>query len=247
VTTTPLQAPAAWPELRLWLLDLRAEPEADAWSACDPEERDRATRFKFELHARRYRAAHAAMRQTLASHLGVAPAQWRWSPGHHGKPHPVFRGWGAFNLSHTEDWGLLAWHPRLPVGADIEWRKPLPDLDLISRRQYTEDEQAWLAAACGEPERAHRFYRLWAAKEAVLKALGSGLLVAAQRFAVPLAAEADAPAGLPVAVDVALGLADGRAPGSRCRLDLLEVALPPGLNACAAVALVSAQDTDVCW
>ena len=53
---------AALPGACVWLLDLRREPDVDAWRACQASEHARAARFKFELHARRYRAAHAGMR-----------------------------------------------------------------------------------------------------------------------------------------------------------------------------------------
>jgi len=122
---------------KVWLLDLRHEPPAPAWAACQADEHARAARFKFDLHARRYRAAHAAMRGLMASQWGISPDDWRWAPGPHGKPHTVVAGQGAqtdaaaaghFNLSHSEDWALLAWHPQLRLGVDIEWRQPLPDV-----------------------------------------------------------------------------------------------------------------------
>ena len=247
---TPLQAPAACPDLRLWLLDLRGEPQADHWQACDPEERDRATRFKFEVHARRFRAAHAAMRQLMAQQLGVTPANWRWSPGHLGKPHPMFRGWGQFNLSHSEDWGLLAWHPRRPVGVDIEWGKPLSDRDGLAAQQYTAPEQAWLQAGADDDARTQRFYQLWSTKEAVLKALGSGLLVAPQRFEVDttaLAAPQDAGCGPASTTQIELGEADQRTPGTLVDIHWCSLALPAELSACAAVAWLAPDDQWHCW
>ncbi len=226
----------------VWLLDLRTEPDEQTWAACQPNEHERAARFKFEVHARRYRAAHAGMRQVLANHLGVSLQGWAWQAGEHGKPHFTLAGHGHFNLSHSDEWGLLAWHPDAPIGVDIEWRQALPDLDSLATHHFTMAEQAWMNVADAGPEREARFYRLWSAKEASLKALGSGLLVAPQRAEVTLGG---APGGCATCID--LGPTDARAAGSHCRLTVTEVPLPEGLRAQAAVALVNPGDQALCW
>jgi phosphopantetheinyl transferase len=89
-------------------------------------------------------------------------------------------------------------------------------------------------------ERATRFHRLWCAKEAALKALGSGLRVAPQRVEVNMRR-----GGGTTHID--LGPADARAAGSRCRLTVTEVALPEGLRAQAALAVVAPGDESLCW
>jgi 4'-phosphopantetheinyl transferase len=250
---------------KVWLLDLRHEPPAPAWAACQADEHARAARFKFDLHARRYRAAHAAMRGLMASQWGISPDDWRWAPGPHGKPHTVVAGQGAqtdaaaaghFNLSHSEDWALLAWHPQLRLGVDIEWRQPLPDVNSLAAQQFTLNEQAWMRAALPGPERETRFYRLWAAKEAALKALGSGLMVAPQRVEVylsgdalqaPLPGHADTPIGAPITTQITLGPDGGHRPGEVCHLSLCELTLPFALPAQAALAWVAEADARLCW
>ena len=224
----------------VWLLDLRHEPNAEAWQACQANEHERAARFRFALHARRYRAAHASMRQVMAAHLGLALQDWAWQAGEHGKPHCVVARHGHFNLSHNEDWALLAWHPDMPVGVDIEWHQAIPDLDGLAASYFTSAEQAWMCEVDAAAERATRFYRLWSAKEAALKALGSGLLVAPQRVEVDMRQGRGA-------THIDLGPADARAAGSRCRLTVTEVALPEGLQAQAAMAVVAPGDQSLCW
>jgi 4'-phosphopantetheinyl transferase len=240
---------------KVWLLDLRREPTANAWAACQADEHARVARFKFDVHARRYRAAHAAMRGLMALQLGVAPEDWRWAAGVHGKPHTVVAGHvgpahapaaGHFNLSHSEDWALLAWHPHLPVGVDIEWRQPLPDVDSLAAQQFTLSEQAWVRAALPGDEREARFYRLWAAKEAALKALGSGLMVAPQRVGVALSG-APTPMSPPNVTQITLGPDDGRSMGGTCRLLWCELALPFAWPAHAALAWVAEGDAQLCW
>jgi 4'-phosphopantetheinyl transferase len=189
--------------------------------------------------ARRYRAAHAGMRQVMATHLGLPLPSWSWHPGTHGKPHLTQAEHGHVNLSHSEDWALLAWHPGAPIGVDIEWVRELPDLAQLAAHHFTTAEQAWMQAGDAEV-RTERFYRLWSAKEAALKALGSGLLVAPQRVEVDLSQGA-------CVTRIDLGPADARAVGTRCQLRVCELALPCGLQAQAAVALVDPADQAWCW
>jgi 4'-phosphopantetheinyl transferase len=241
--------PAHMPPMRLatavagacvWLLDLRDEPDADAWQACQASEHARAARFKSAEHARRYRAAHAGLRELLAAQLGVAMQDWAWEAGQHGKPHFALARHGYFSLSHSEDWALLAWHPNLPVGVDIEWQRAVPGLENLARHHLAPVEQAWMDEGNDAAVRESRFHRLWCAKEAALKALGSGLLVAPQRVAV----DGGRPGGV---VHIDLGPADARAAHSRCRLTVTEIALPQWLRARAALAVVAAGDQSLCW
>jgi 4'-phosphopantetheinyl transferase len=236
----PMRLASSVADACVWLLDLRHEPDVHAWQACQANEHARAARFRFALHARRYRAAHAQMRQVMAAHLGLALQDWAWQAGEYGKPRCVVARHGHFNLSHSEDWALLAWHPDVPLGVDIEWHEDSRDLDSLASHCFTPAEQAWMREADADPERATRFHRLWCAKEAALKALGSGLRVAPQRVEVNMRR-----GGGTTHID--LGPADARAAGSRCRLTVTEVALPEGLRAQAALAVVAPGDESLCW
>ncbi len=72
-----------------------------------------------------------------------------------------------------------------PLGVDVEQvdERTAPPLDLLHP-----DERSALAAA-GAAQQARNFARLWAAKEAYVKALGSGFRRAPESFAVSLLSE----------------------------------------------------------
>ncbi len=78
-------------------------------------------------------------------------------------------------LSHSDRWTAVALSRLGRIGIDIEAVRPVTTT--LERRCLTEHELAWLDDIEPELERSHRFFRVWTAKEAYLKALGVGLSV----------------------------------------------------------------------
>jgi 4'-phosphopantetheinyl transferase len=77
------------------------------------------------------------------------------------------------SLSHSGGWIAAAVSSTGRVGIDVE---AVHDVHAsLVRRCLTELELDWLDGAFTEASRNHRFFRLWTAKEAFLKALGIGL------------------------------------------------------------------------
>lgn len=100
--------------------------------------------------------------------------------GPYGKPQLAGPGAPQFNLSHAGRWIVCAL-ARGPVGIDVEQLRPI-DLRLAERYFHRDEYAALLASAPGE--RLARFFRLWTAKEAYVKALGLGLQRELSSFAV---------------------------------------------------------------
>lgn len=145
----------------------------------DGFEQQMAAELASPAERRAYLASHSILRRELAGALGVDPQDlvFARSCPHcgdpaHGKPHvPGSRL--DFSLSHGDDLAAVCLGPA-PVGVDIEnaiVRKPPPQ---VSARCCTPAEEAWLDATA--PERRNvAFLFLWTRKEAVTKALGTGL------------------------------------------------------------------------
>ena len=79
-----------------------------------------------------------------------------------------------FNLSHSEDWALLAVTTAGPVGVDVEHVRPLRDFDALVERFFSAREKAVFLSLTKE-RKPDAFFRLWTRKEAWLKATGEGL------------------------------------------------------------------------
>ncbi|MDE7086812.1 MAG: 4'-phosphopantetheinyl transferase superfamily protein, partial [Clostridia bacterium] len=74
-----------------------------------------------------------------------------------------------FNLSHSGEWTVIALSGK-EVGVDVQQIKPA-DMRL-ARRFFTREEAKAIENA---PDPDKLFYRIWTAKEAYLKAIGTGL------------------------------------------------------------------------
>jgi 4'-phosphopantetheinyl transferase len=160
----------------------------------DRRERERAARFHFDRDRRRFVVAHAALRKILASYCQIQPVEVEFAHGDHGKP-KFTDNWStiSFNLSHSGDLALLVVARDVPVGIDVEHHRAGIEFECLSRAFFAPSEQAALMAVPPD-RRLSAFYRCWTSKEAVLKALGVGLALPLDEFAV--AAEPDAPARL---------------------------------------------------
>lgn len=87
---------------------------------------------------------------------------------------PCFHGADFdFNIAHSGEWVVLAIGRHQQIGIDIEEMRPLVLEEYASI--WREDERQSINNA---PEQCQHFYNLWTAKEAVLKAMGTGLYTA---------------------------------------------------------------------
>jgi 4'-phosphopantetheinyl transferase len=162
-------------QVTIWRLDLR-DPGALPLEGLDAEEVLRGARLRDPEQARRWLAAHGAMRAILGRALGLAPGAVRFGRDPGGKPRlEPGPGHGElhFSLTHSGDWAWLALAP-LPVGIDLEQIRPGLDGRALAAECCTAAEAAWLLGA-PEGEGPGRLHRLWVRKEAVLKAAGLGL------------------------------------------------------------------------
>ena len=166
-----------------------ARNEAAAAALLDDAERRRADRFLYPGPRRRFILLRAALRSLLCDRLGCRNDALAFRAAEHGKPYAVAHGEPAslqFNVSDSGVHGLIAVAPAGRLGIDVEERSDKRDLDGLSETVFGLDEQAVVGAAAGG-QRTETFYRLWTVKEALLKALGTGLYLDVSGFQAPAA------------------------------------------------------------
>ena len=156
----------------------------------DDEERDRAARFHFEKDRNRFCAGRVWQRQILGAYLGKNPSTVAIERGVAGKPKLLDRSL-SFNYSRSGEWGLLAVSRLGVLGADIEQIRQTDDLPNVARGHFSGAEQAALDQLTGD-QWFNGFFACWTRKEAVVKAIGEGLLMPLDCFDVAI--DPDAPA-----------------------------------------------------
>ena len=166
-------------QVDLWIaaLDLSASRLAEFESTLSSHERDRAHRFRFELHRHRYIAAHGWLRSVLAGYLARSAEALEFVLSPRGKPglSPSSNPGGLwFNLAHSENFAAIAVSKTCDVGVDIEQVRPIPDATDLVRRFFSQSESV-VFHSLPEDQRSAAFFNLWTRKEAWLKATGEGI------------------------------------------------------------------------
>jgi phosphopantetheinyl transferase/ribosomal protein S18 acetylase RimI-like enzyme len=175
----------------VWRIALGATepPDAAAVAELSQAERTRAARFATDALRNKWLHGHGAMRRILARDLGVDPRRIEYGIGEHGKPF-VAQPPGSgieFSYSDAADVALLAVSRAGPVGVDIEPVQRPAEVDAIAESRFGPSERDALRRLAGEA-RLERFFRIWARKEAALKATGEGLSSGLAKVEVPVAA-----------------------------------------------------------
>lgn len=140
-------------------------------------------------HGHRERGEPGA-REVLGHALGLPPHALPITRDAQGRPHfiaPLHHletGW-----SHSGDMLLVALGEGVELGVDVERLRARPRALEVAERFFHPDETAWLRSL-EDDARDAGFFRLWCAKEAVLKAHGQGLSFGLHRLRFEIGADA---------------------------------------------------------
>lgn len=172
--------PAAVGAGSLWLVDRRRlppPPRPALLALLPPQEQERLERLRRADDRDRFLLGRAVLRLLLAHELAVPPDRLHFGIGPHGKP-TLARG-PCFNLAHSGDLILLAFHPHRPVGVDVERHRPGLHWQPIARRCFPAGLCRALEAL-PEAQQLAAFHVHWCRLEARLKAHGTGFAAFAQ-------------------------------------------------------------------
>ncbi|MGN1115342.1 MAG: 4'-phosphopantetheinyl transferase family protein [Candidatus Ornithomonoglobus sp.] len=109
------------------------------------------------------------IRKEISEQLGIPPEGLEFGYGEHGKPYLLNDDGYHFSVSHSGNCIAFA-DCDAPVGVDIE--RIREGKLKIAKRFFTENECSFIEKSA-EPDTD--FYKIWTAKEAYVKMLGTGL------------------------------------------------------------------------
>jgi 4'-phosphopantetheinyl transferase len=149
-------------------------PQEEALACLTTDEKSHAGRFRFENDATQWIACRAGLRTILGEMAGIPPLEVPLVFSEFGKPGlaPPYDAL-HFNLSHCPGLALVALSHDGPVGIDLEPQSRAESLLECERSFCHPQEISDLPTR--EDERASTLLRIWTHKEAVLKAMGTGL------------------------------------------------------------------------
>jgi 4'-phosphopantetheinyl transferase len=181
-----------------------ADNEAHAWavplvagdaarqalsSTLSAAERQRADEFRFDHLRQRFVIAHGALRKVLSCYLDRQPQDVTFALDDRGKPcldAACAPSQLNFNLSHSDDLALILVAKNCEIGVDVEHVRDVSRMEQIAQR-FFHPAEADAVLTTPAYARNDAFLRCWTAKEAVLKAYGTGIAASLDAFQVPLA------------------------------------------------------------
>jgi 4'-phosphopantetheinyl transferase len=159
-------------EIHLWFLDLAvSKEEIDRFrSLLSPEEIARADRYHFDRDRHRFTVARGRLRQLLGEYTGIEPQKIDFTYSDRGKPR--INASIQFNLSHSGEVALYGFGGNRRIGVDVEEMRSIDDLEGLTKRFFCDREHELIKNSL---DKEGLFFQLWTAKEAYLKAIGTGI------------------------------------------------------------------------
>ncbi|WP_405018371.1 4'-phosphopantetheinyl transferase superfamily protein [Kitasatospora sp. NBC_00070] len=178
-------------ETHLWIGDGHGSVPDQDMELLAADERDRSTRFSRSEDRRRFVAAWASVRRTVAAYSDVPPAEIRFGrTGPAGRESLRYRPLVLassnarvfLSVARSEELWLLGLSVEDPIGVDLEHVRSFDTEGLIDRCLAPEEQQQVRALSPGG--RSAAFVRAWTRKEALMKAAGLPLTTAPHRVLV---------------------------------------------------------------
>jgi len=163
-------------DIHFWfgMLNLKfCNQEVDNISLLNLEQKINAEKFKNRERKKEYVQIRYNLNQVLSGYTGIAPALLKYDRNASGKPFIGNQDTDIhFNLTHADFHFIIA-VSRSPIGIDMEKRtREINGRDEIMDRYFHPEERREVHSSLN-PDDA--FLKIWTQKEAVVKAVGSGI------------------------------------------------------------------------
>lgn len=172
----PVQQPKIEPDqVHLWRanLNLSTATIEELATILSTDEIARADRFRFAKDRNRFIAARSILRQLLANYLQISPNKLQFEYSDRGKP-SIPNNSLQFNVSHSHEYAFYGFIYNHAIGVDLEYLRAMEDAVKIAERFFSPREFQCISRH-PQAQQQQIFFKFWTAKEAYLKAIGTGL------------------------------------------------------------------------
>ncbi len=169
-------------QVHVWRVALDPEPQivASLRGVLSGEETERADRFHFDRDRAAFTVVRATLRELLSGYLSQPASSFVFQQAEHDKPFLADTSL-RFNVSHSAEWGLLAFTREREIGVDIEKMRDDIEQENLARRFFSEREVQSIERL--QPHQRHAaFFACWTRKEAYIKAEGRGMSIPLDAF-----------------------------------------------------------------
>ena len=168
-------------QVHLWYIPYNSQnilsTKFDKDEVLSEDEIRRANKYKFHIHRKQFITYRIALRKILSIYYKISPRELVFKYTEYGKPYvansPIQYNI-QFNLSHSEDMAVLGVTKNNLLGVDIEYIKPIDNIDDIAIQFFSKSEYKKFVSLPSK-YKLECFYEIWTRKEAFIKAIGEGL------------------------------------------------------------------------
>ena len=166
-------------DIHLWTINPQEVTEPAALTALknllSPAEIAKTQRYRTSKAQHNALITRAFVRLILSQYAQIAPQDWLFDTGEHGKPELKNAPFALrFNLSHNDNLLICALCLNYDIGCDVESLSRRISVQAIARRYFSASEYQAIQQLEPSLQRA-RFFEYWTLKEAFVKATGLGI------------------------------------------------------------------------
>lgn len=172
---------------QVWQADLLTdEPlQQTLWACLAPDEKERANRFRFAKDKDCFVLTRGILRHLLGRYLQQDPKTLSFTYGPQGKPFLEAQPSLHFNVTHSGELALFAFALNQPIGVDLEQIQRAVEIELVAKHFFsTKEIEALFSLPPAQQKQG--FFNCWTRKEALIKAMGTGLAFPLAQFEVSL-------------------------------------------------------------
>lgn len=171
-------------QIHIWTISQRPRTLSDYTFLLSSDEMKRATRMRLPHLFERFVADHGLLRLLLSAYLETDPRLLQFGTNKYGKPRLLIPACRLrFNMSHSGDITMIAICLDAEIGIDVEAIRPIIEWEEIAASHFSLRESASIHAEEASAQ-IDAFYRCWTRKEALIKAIGTGLSISLDSFSV---------------------------------------------------------------
>jgi 4'-phosphopantetheinyl transferase len=170
--------------IHVWTISDRPYAASDYLPLLSRKEADRAFALRTSKLFDRFVADHGTLRLLLSAYLETDPRTLNIVTNQYGKPYlENYPRRLRFNMSHSGEITVIALCLDAEIGIDVEAVRPIAEWSNIAASNFSESENQALHREVPS-QRMEVFFRCWTRKEAFIKAVGMGLSIPLDSFAV---------------------------------------------------------------